>query len=200
MERIAWQLSGPAPSLLNRGTGPLQAALALGCTCGSLTAHLARYIRKDGKSCIVLECDGCSRAEGNGLRLEYFDKWQSFPLHDPAKRTAYLEERTQKIRTRSGSVAWDREAERQLFYRTPEWVALRNARLALDNYTCQACGRQRPVYQLTAHHLSYRYGLAAPLFELVTVCKDPCHRRFHASKEGFTDPWCPESLVNSNGI
>lgn len=82
----------------------------------------------------------------------------------------------------------NKQAEYEAFRRTRRWHEIRVRVAARDQNQCQACLVRRPSWQLELHHLTYRYGLDAPYFALIAVCRD-CHRRLHAAKNGCTDPW-----------
>lgn len=58
---------------------------------------------------------------------------------------------------------------------TDEWKAKRAARLKLDDWTCQRCGK---AMNLNVHHISYAQIPYEPLEDLITLCKQ-CHRAVH---------------------
>jgi hypothetical protein len=63
----------------------------------------------------------------------------------------------------------------------PGWKKKSEERKNMDNYTCQACGREAPYVDLQVHHLSYKhtdYGNPGiePLEDLETRCVD-CHKK-----------------------
>lgn len=78
------------------------------------------------------------------------------------------------------------------FLRSPRWHEIKLAIFERDRHICQACGRRPSKFNLTVHHLTYRFGFDAPFWVLQTVCKDPCHERLHARKLGFVDRWDPD--------
>lgn len=67
-------------------------------------------------------------------------------------------------------------AEYNEYLKSGDWQARRLMVLKRDGYLCKACG-QAPAVQ--AHHLTYKHGWDAPLFDLVAVCI-PCHTHITA--------------------
>jgi phage terminase large subunit GpA-like protein len=59
---------------------------------------------------------------------------------------------------------------------SPQWRAVREARLHIDGYHCKGCGRKSGLH---VHHLTYeRLGHENAYTDLVTVCAS-CHKRIH---------------------
>ncbi|MCA9646558.1 MAG: HNH endonuclease, partial [Myxococcales bacterium] len=77
-------------------------------------------------------------------------------------------------------------SERQAFFTSPEWSAVRRRVWARDRRSCQRCGREHrrgdPPYHV--HHIgswATHPGLRLELANLVLLCR-PCHRWVHSSE------------------
>lgn len=72
----------------------------------------------------------------------------------------------------------------------PEWQRLRMHVLARDHELCRCCLERRAT---DVHHLTYRYGMIAPAWALVSVCRE-CHDKLHAGWWG----WPMKPAANDN--
>ncbi len=189
-------LSHPFPATCNGGKERLEMILEAGCTCGGEAGTLTKRKLSNGVWIVALQCDNCGSAKSTGLKRIHFQSFESFPLFDEDLSERYLEKLRQslppiEIKRQTDDVEWQRRYDE--FLNSREWTTIRNLVIARDECICQACGQVNRPNNLRAHHLSYGYGFAPPLWLLVTVCAD-CHDRLHADKHGFSDPWCPHPL------
>lgn len=78
-------------------------------------------------------------------------------------------------------------AEYQLYLQSEAWNQKKHQRMAIDNYTCQACGcRGTSRNPLEIHHLTYtRIGSEDLYTDLVTVCRS-CHTTIHSLMNRIT--------------
>jgi 5-methylcytosine-specific restriction endonuclease McrA len=82
---------------------------------------------------------------------------------------------------------------RQIAYRDPRWLKIRNEAWERDQYTCRACGRTN--VDLCGHHILYkdRYGLApweTSVDNIVCLCQD-CHHEFRDADWAREKSWNP---------
>jgi len=67
------------------------------------------------------------------------------------------------------------ELERKLYYKSKEWIALRECVYERDHYRCKRCKRVRTKDRyLQCHHLTYERFRKEWLIDLVSVCRE-CH-------------------------
>jgi 5-methylcytosine-specific restriction endonuclease McrA len=55
---------------------------------------------------------------------------------------------------------------------SPSWIKLKNQRLKLDKYVCQACFKKKATQ---VHHVTYKRLFHELMDDLVSVCF-PCHK------------------------
>ena len=69
-----------------------------------------------------------------------------------------------------------RNVEYRTYMQSEAWQKVRRARLHIDDYKCQRCGRGK---NLQVHHISYEHlGQAGEIEDLVTLCRE-CHEEIH---------------------
>ena len=101
------------------------------------------------------------------------EKWDQESL-DQYRKARFDRERSEYLRKREQqSNAWWDNYER--YMDSEDWKKRRAKVLQRDQFTCQAC-LNREADQV--HHISYKHGYAAPLFELISLCT-VCHEHLH---------------------
>lgn len=169
------------------GRNVIEARLASGCFCGSHAAGLVQRQNAAGATLVTLQCVNCGSSIGGPLRREHHPNWRDLPRWDDELRERFNQRRAaeafEELREKNDA----RRAAAQEFYATERWRWMRDAVLARAGHICEAC-RARPA--VTAHHLTYVFGLDAPLYTLRALCGG-CHERMHTQGDAWHDPALP---------
>ena len=74
--------------------------------------------------------------------------------------------------------------EREEFYQSRTWHAIRENARRRDFYMCRICEKNRAV---DGHHLTYaRWGREEEPRDILSLCRD-CHGKIHEKKEDLND-------------
>jgi 5-methylcytosine-specific restriction endonuclease McrA len=194
--RSPFTLSHSFPVTLNNGKKRLEVLLSTGCSCGGTTATVRKRQRSNGVWIVAVQCAECGAEKSDGLRRADFQDFDSLEVFDEGLSQRYFENLRQSIplvelNRVSDKAEWQRRYDE--FLRSREWYLIREYIIERDKRICQGCGTPHleDPYNLRAHHLTYQYGFAPPLWLIKTVCI-PCHDRLHADKHGLKDAWCPQ--------
>lgn len=103
--------------------------------------------------------------EENPEPPEFDDQLKSDWLRTRSELATAEYEAKRKVESESW---WD---EYQAYLQSEDWQNRRGVVLQRDRHTCQACLRRKATQ---VHHTTYKYGTAAPLFALISLCSE-CH-------------------------
>jgi hypothetical protein len=188
------------PETTEAGRERVQVALRNGDGTGACPCGFARIVKRQvGASwTVTLQCEECGRSMGGSIKRAEFPKWNEFSewnaelpqrwsaaFHERsvAHLKQYRDEREQKLRDHRRQYAkWCRES--------PEWAWLRHQVISRAGGICEACLSNPAV---TAHHITYEFGVIPPAWHLRAVCR-ACHERLHADHLGLVDDWCPQTV------
>lgn len=141
--------------------------------CGNIDHEL---LNKNGFSLWIPR----AQVPGGGENIEEWDeslriKWRQKWLDESTRaQEARIESHRRELEERKRE--WWKQYDE--FLRSPKWMEKRDIVIKRDG-VCQAC-LKRPVQHV--HHTTYKYGVDAPLFTLVGVCRT-CHQALHPDRE-----------------
>ncbi len=140
-------------------------------------AILTRQTTANGMTAICWQCQGCYQKLGSAVAQREIDDVEALPAFNQVAREAYRKGE-QAARKAAGREALRRmqieRAQFNAFYETENWKRI-SKKIKSRDKQCRSCGDAKATQ---AHHLTYRYGLDAPLFALVGVCRS-CHTKIH---------------------
>jgi hypothetical protein len=153
--------------------------------CDHPSAHLTRFVCKNGTIHFRMQCRRCGETTKTFRRVELTPaQMDAAPEHDAALNEGWRRRRWDRYaQLRAEAEAEEKEgwdAWYASYLQTPEWK--RRHALVMDRAKgmCEGCSTRRAVQ---VHHLTYARAGEEMLFDLVAVCRE-CHEKIHADKIG----------------
>lgn len=165
-----------------------QITYAEGC-CFNPDYETVSFVMSNGVVVARSQCKSCGQLHGNALGGYSKEERESLPPYNKEKRDTFYNQRselarvfyqrrtelTQKRHERQQRQWWQSYSD---YLQSPQWKAKRELILKRDNYTCQACLKNRANQ---VHHKSYEFvdfTGKEPCFDLIAICEE-CHVRLH---------------------